>query len=110
MVRIPKNIHAMSIKSTNKNKTNIGRKQEEKDRPMSEVSLVDMSGRIIEEYLDRYGVKSEILVTTRLNKNSDLSMTYLGKTNMNRDHKIVTEEKFPMSEQGVYKRQAIRQY
>ena len=68
---------------------------------MSEVSLVDKSDRLIEEYLDRYkGAKSEILVTTRFDKNSDLSMTYLGKTNMIRDHKIVAEEKSPMSEQG----------
>ena len=60
-----------------------------------------MSARLIEEYLDRYqGVKSEILVTTRFDENSDLSMTYLGKTNMIRDHKITAEEKFPMSEQG----------
>ena len=27
-------------------------------------------------------------------------MNYLGKTNMNRDHKMVAEEKFLMSEQG----------
>ena len=27
-------------------------------------------------------------------------MTYLGKTNMIRDHKMAAEEKFPMSEQG----------
>ena len=54
-----------------------------------------------EEYLDRYeGVKSEIQVTTRFNKNSDLSMTYLCKMSMIRDHKMVAEEKFPMSEQG----------
>ena len=45
-------------------------------------------------------MKSEILVTTRFNGNSDLSMTYLGKASMIRDHKMVTEEKFPMSEQG----------
>ena len=65
----PKNIYAMSVKSTNKNKINIGRKQGEKDRPTSEVSLVDTSGRLTEEYLDRYkGVKSEILVTTRFDK------------------------------------------
>ena len=32
---------------------------------MSEVSLVDMSDRLTEEYLDKYkGVKSEILITT----------------------------------------------
>ena len=64
----PKNFHKMSVKSTNENKTCIGRKQGEKDRPMSEVSLVDTSNKLIEEYLDRYGVKSEILVTTRFKK------------------------------------------
>ena len=54
-----------------------------------------------EEYLDRYKrVRSEILVTTRFDKNSDLIMTYLGKRSMIRDHKMVAEEKFPMSEQG----------
>ena len=77
----PKNIHVMPVRSTNKNKTNIGSKQGKKDRPMLEVSLVGTSDKLIEEYLDRYeGVKSEILVTTRLDENSDLSMTYLGKT------------------------------
>ena len=97
----PKNFHVMLVKSTNKNKINIGRKQREKDRPTLEVSLVDTSGRLPEEYLDRYeGVKSEILITTRFDENSDLSMTYLGETNMIRDHKMAAEEKFPMSEQG----------
>ena len=48
----------MTVKSTNKNKINIGRKQGETDRPTSEVSLIDTSDRLIEEYLDRYeGVK-----------------------------------------------------
>ena len=42
----------------------------------------------------------EILVTTRFDENSDLSTTYLGKTDMIRDHKMAAEEKFPMSEQG----------
>ena len=45
-------------------------------------------------------MKSEILVTTRFDENSDLSMTYLDKTCMIGDHKMVAEEKFPMSEQG----------
>ena len=59
-----------------------------------------MSDRLIEEYLDRYkGVKSEILVTTRFNESSDFNMTYLGKTNMIRDHKIAADKKFPMSKQ-----------
>ena len=97
----PKNCHAMSVKSISKNKTNMGRKQGEKDRPTSEVSLVDMSDKLTEECLDRYkGVKSEILVTTRFDENSNLSMTYLGKTDMIRDHKFAAEVKFSMSQQG----------
>ena len=59
----------------------------------------------MEEYLDRYeGVKSEILNTTKFNANSDLSLTDLGKANMIRDHRMVAEEKFPMSETRVYNR------
>ena len=52
-------------------------------------------------HLDRYnGVKSENLATTRFDKDSDLRTTYLGKTNMIRDHKMAAEEKFLMPEQG----------
>ena len=91
----------MSIKPINKNKFNVGRKEGEKDRFASEVSLVDISGRLTEEHLDRYeGVKSEILNTTRFDENSDLSMTYLGRSNTVRDHKMVAEVRFPISEQG----------
>ena len=99
--RNPKNFHAMSIKAINKSKINVGRKRGEKDRFTSEVSLIVTSDRLTEEYLDRYEVvKSEILNTTRFAENSDLSMTYLSKSNMIRDHKMVVEEKYPISEQG----------
>ena len=55
------------------------------------------SDGLTEEYLDRYeGVRSEILNMTRF----DLSMTYLGRSGMVRDQKMVVEERFPMSEQG----------
>ena len=37
---------------------------------------------------------------TRFNDNSDLRMTYLGRSSMVRYHKMVAEERFPMSEQG----------
>ena len=51
----------MSVKPTNKNKINIGRRQGERDRSTSEVSLIDTSERFTEAYSDRYeGVKSEI--------------------------------------------------
>ena len=45
-------------------------------------------------------MKSEILVTTRFDKSSDLDMMYLGKMNIIRDHKIAAEERFPISEEG----------
>ena len=91
----------MSIKPIHKNKNNVGRNRGEKDRFATEVSLVDTSDRLTEEYLDRYeGVKLEILNTTRFDENSDLSMTYLGISNMARDHKMVAEERFSISEQG----------
>ena len=66
---------------------------------MSEISLVDTSDRLTEEYLVRYeGVQSEILNTTRFDENSDLSMTYLGRASIARHHKMGAEERFPMSE------------
>ena len=37
---------------------------------------------------------------TRFDKNPDLSMTYLCRSSMVRDHKMVAEERFPMSELG----------
>ena len=55
----------------------------------------------MEEYLDKHeGVKSEILNTTRFNENSDLSMSYLGRSNMTQCDKLAVEEKFLITEQG----------
>ena len=45
-------------------------------------------------------VQSEVLNTARFDENSDLSMTYLGRTDMTRASKIKSEEKFSTSEQG----------
>ena len=85
----------------NKSKINVGRKRGEKDRFTLEVSLIETSDRLTEQYLGRYkGVKSERLNTTRFDKNSDLSMIDLLKINMIRYHKMVAEENFSMSDQG----------
>ena len=95
----PKNPHAMSIKPINKNKSNVGRREEDKDRFSSQVSLTYTSDRLREEYLDRYEqVKLKILKATKFNENLDLSMTYLGRSAMVRDHKMVAEERFLISE------------
>ena len=64
---------------------------------MLEENLVDSLDRSKEEYLDRYkGVKSEIVDTTRFDKNSNLSTTYLGKVNMTHDKDLILEERFPI--------------
>ena len=46
------------------------------------------------------GIQSEILNTTRFDENSDLSATYLGKSDRSKNGKIKAEESFPISEQG----------
>ena len=101
----PKNFDAMSVKSTNKNKINIGRRQ-------GRERWADMRGKphryirqIDKRNLDRHkGVKSEILVTTRFDENSDLSMTYLGKTSMIRDHKMVSRREISNVRTRLYNR------
>ena len=68
---------------------------------MFEIDFGDMPEKLREEYLDIYdGVKSEILITTRFDENSDLSTTYLGKVDTTRDSKIKAEETFTISEHG----------
>ena len=96
-----KDFHNMSARPINKMKNKVKTRQDEKERPISEIGLRDTSDTLKEEYLDRYkGVKSEILSNTRFDENSDLSTTYLGRINVLRENKITTEEKFLISEQG----------
>ena len=52
-------------------------------------------------YLDVYeGVYAEMVYANKFNENSDLSMTYLGQTEMARDTKIKADERFPITGQG----------
>ena len=54
-----------------------------------------------EEYLDIYKrIQSEILNTTRFDENSDLSTTYLRKSDRSKNDKLKVKESFPISEQG----------
>ena len=45
------------------------------------------------------GIHSDIVSSNRFNENFDISITYLGKIENNRD-KLKAEELFPMSENG----------
>ena len=53
-----------------------------------------------EEYLDVYkGIQSAIVNTSRFDENSDLSTTYLGRSDRPKNDKLKAEESFPISEQ-----------
>ena len=52
-------------------------------------------------YLDIYeDVYAEMVYASKFDENSDLSTTYLGKTDMTRNTKIKAEERFPITGQG----------
>ena len=73
----------MIIKPTNHNKVNKGTKDKSIDETSLRVDLAGISDESREEYLNRYeGIMSEILSKPRFSENSDLSTTYLGKSNM----------------------------
>ena len=64
----PLNFHFMTIKPAKPNKTV---KIKDKSKTLPKVNLIESSGRSRGEYLDRYeGVKTEIVDTTRFDKNS----------------------------------------
>ena len=52
-------------------------------------------------YLDAYeDIYAEMVYAEKFNETSNLSMTYLGQTEMMRDTKIKAEERFPITGQG----------
>ena len=52
-------------------------------------------------YLDLYeDIYAEMVYASKFDENSDLSTTYLGKTDMTRNTKIKAEERFPITGQG----------
>ena len=71
---------------------------------MNEDLIPDMifdEDRIRDIYFDRYnGVQVEISHVISFDESTDLSTTYLGKTDVTRDYVIKAEEKFPISGHG----------
>ena len=52
-------------------------------------------------YLDVYeDIYAEMVYASKLDENSDLSMTYLGQADMTRSTRIKAEERFPITGQG----------
>ena len=68
------------------------------ERDIVELDFGPTPNILKEEYLDIYeGTQSEILNTTRFDENSDLSTTYLGKSDIFKNDKIKVEESLPIS-------------
>ena len=54
-----------------------------------------------DRYMDMYDeVYAEVVATSRFDENVDLSTTYLGRNNMQREEMLKEEESFPILEQG----------
>ena len=95
-VQHPKNYHSLSISTVNKCRKNPYTKEEERD--MLELDFGHTPDILKEQYLDVYeGIQSEILSTTIIDENSDLSTTYLGTADKSKNNKIKAEESFPIS-------------
>ena len=73
----------------------------QKKKRTMELEFGNMPKMLCKEYLDVYeGIQSEIVNTTRFDENSDLSTTYLGRSDKTRNDKLKVEESFPISEHG----------
>ena len=96
--RHPKNHHNLGISAVHKSKINLDIKEE---RDLIELDFGPTPHILKRDNLDVYkGIQSEILNTTRFDKNSDISTTYLGKSERSKNDKIKEEESFPISDQG----------
>ena len=96
--RHSKNCHRLGISTVNSCKYNVDIKE---GRDIIEWDFGPTPNILKEEYLDMYeGIQSEILNNTRFDENSDLSTTYLGKSDRSKNDKINAEESFPISEEG----------
>ena len=90
--------HSMSINAVNKYMNNLNTNEK---RNVMELDFGVTPEVLKEEYLDVYdGIQSEVVSTTRFDENSDLSTTYLGRSNRAKSDKLKAEESFPISEQG----------
>ena len=91
----------MIIKPVNNSKVSKGTKDKNIDESLLRVDHTGISDESRAEYLDRYeGITCKILNTSRFNENSDLSATYLGKSNMTQEDSLMVEEKFSITEKG----------
>ena len=80
----------------------------EKELLDASVNLGGSPNKLKSDYLDVYeGVYAEVISTDRVDKDTDLSTTYLGQVNMTRDTEVKAEESFPITARGYTKGQLL---
>ena len=83
--------HTLDVKAMNRYKS-----KPDADREFEELNFGTTPQKLQEEYMDIYdGIHLDIVSSSRFNENSDISTTYLGKIENNRD-KLKAEESFPI--------------
>ena len=89
--------HSLNIKPVNRYKV---KPNEEKE--FREVDFGTNLQNLQDEYLDVYeGIQSDIVSSSRFDKNLDISTTYLGRIGQEESqNKLKAEESFPISENG----------
>ena len=89
--------HTLNVKVVNRYKVRL-----DMEREFKELDFGPILQKLQEEYLDIYdGIQSNIVSSSRFDENSDISTTYLGRTeNMEGQDKLKAEESFPILENG----------
>ena len=89
--------HTLDVKAMNRFKS-----KPDTDREFKELDFDSTLQKLQEEYMDIYeGIHSDIVGSNRFDENSDISTTYLGKTeNRGNQDKLKAEESFPILENG----------
>ena len=90
--------NTLNIKTLNKFRNKSEAKEEKEPE---ELDFGSTPLKLCEEYLDVYeGIQSETVNTMRFNENSDLSITYQGRSDKVRNVKLKAEESVLISEHG----------
>ena len=90
--------HTIDVKMVDKHKNKLNTRKEEES---VELGFGSTPIKLCKEYLDVYdGIQSEIVNTSRFDENSDVSTTYLRRSDKARNIKLKVEKSFPISEHG----------
>ena len=92
--------HSLSICSVNRYKVKPNKSFSSFGKEFREVDFGTNLQNFQAEYLDMFeGIQLDIVSSSRFDKNSDISMTYLGKIGQEESQdKLKAEESFPISE------------